>query len=178
MAKFPDESYHLPNRESQPWGEKALVSETSVPSPASWGGECYVKLLGSPTCQWSWERWNCCAGAPTMQQKSCCWLIAALNCTARQPQPWLETPLHGNRKHWLFPMPNADNNCCQSNTEDSGEDKHDCYGWFIHAEWEMWLTFAHYAKNCWVQSVSQPPSCSQSRLKLLAQLMINEQLSN
>lgn len=41
----------------------------------------------------------------------------------------------------------ADKNCCQSDTEESSEDKHDCYGWFVHAEWEMWLTFTHYAKN-------------------------------
>lgn len=28
----------------------------------------------------------------------------------------------------------ADKKCCQSDTEDSGEDKHDGYGWFLHAE--------------------------------------------
>lgn len=27
-----------------------------------------------------------------------------------------------------------DKKCCRSGTEDSGEDKHDGYGWFFHAE--------------------------------------------
>lgn len=71
---------------NQPWGEKALVSETTVPSQTSWGGECYL-LLGFTNlpvelremdllCWWSYH-------AAEAEQRSECWLIAALNCSCK-----------------------------------------------------------------------------------------------
>lgn len=53
--------------ENQPRGEKALVRETSVPPTTSWGGECYLKLLGFTNLPVE-LRWTCCTDAPTMQQ--------------------------------------------------------------------------------------------------------------
>lgn len=164
----------------QPRGERVLVSvrqayHQQTPEVVGVIWSCW----DSPTCLWSWEKQTCHPDAPATQQ----WLSRGAGAgsgaagsslpwaaPARQPQPLPGSTSLRKQKTLIFLSAELIKKCCRRQRRGQG--------WLLRAEWRMWLTFHYYAANCCVQSVGWPPLCSQAPLRLTAQLMINEQLSN